>query len=194
MTPRLLQRPPARATHRRGPAMLHPECPIEQAVHGRDAAVQAELLREIWRHHSFIDNGAMLMAEPKRLRVLARTEGALRAPVDALRERYGEGLVVEPPTVRYVHGAIVLEPYMALLLAAPARHLAFLQQDLARRRGYVRRLDEQHARFVLEGEAPLAGLLGYRDWLDALIDDDECEVGMWLSRYVPIDGDGPRAA
>lgn len=204
MTPRLVQRAQprapqaraarARAAHPRRPTMLHPECPIEQAVHGRNAAVQAELMREIWRRYSFLDDGAMLIAEPKRLRVLARTERALQAPIDALRDRYGDGLIVEPPTVRYVHGPIVLEPWMTLLLAAPSRHLALVQQDLARRRGYVRRLDEQGARFVAEGEAPLAGLLGYRDWLDAVVGDGESEVSMWLSRYVPIDGDGPHAA
>lgn len=190
MTPRLLQRPHARPAFRRGTTMLHPECPIEQAVYSDDAQVQTELAREIWRRRS---DGTLLVAETKRLRVLARTEGALRGPVEALRERHGPALAVEPPTVRYVHGAPVLEPYMTVLLCGPQRYLALVQRDLMRRRGHFRRIDDTAKRFVLEAEAPLGGLLGYADWLDEVTESD-AEASMWLSRYVPIDDDGPRAA
>ena len=62
MTPRLLQRPHARPASRRGTTMLHPECPIEQAVYSDDAHVQGELAREIWCRHSFLDEGTMLVA------------------------------------------------------------------------------------------------------------------------------------
>jgi predicted membrane GTPase involved in stress response len=193
VTPRLLQRfhpPPA---FKRGTTMLHPECPIEQAVYSDDVHVQAELAREIWRRHSFLDEGTLLVAETKRLRVLARTEGALRGPVEVLRERHGPALVVEPPTVRYAHGAPVLEPYMTVLLCGPERYLPLVQRDLVRRRGHFRRIDDTAKRFVLEAEAPLAGLLGYAAWLDELTESD-AEASMWLSRYVPIDDDGPHAA
>jgi translation elongation factor EF-G len=61
-----------------------------------------------------------------------------------------------------------------------------------RRRGRIKRLDERGP-FILEGEAPLAALLGYRQWLRDLIQDD-AYVGLRLSRYLPIDDDGPRAA
>jgi predicted membrane GTPase involved in stress response len=193
MRPRLLQRREARKHFRRGPALLHPECPIEQGVSSTDSAVQGELVQEIWRRRVSVDDTALLIAEPKRLRVLGRTEGALRAPVDALRARYGEALIVEPPAVRYAHGAPVLEPYMCVLLCAPERYLPLVQKDIARRRGYARRIDAHAKRFVLEAEAPLANLLGYRDWLEELVDED-ADVSMWLSRYVPIDDDGPRAA
>jgi predicted membrane GTPase involved in stress response len=193
VTPRLLQRAHPRAGFRRGTTLMHPECPIEQALRSDDPLVQAELAREIWRRHSFVDDGALLVAEAKRLRVLARTEGALRAPVEALRERYGGALVVEPPSVRYAHGALVLEPHMTVLLCGPERYLPLVQKDLARRRGHCRRIDDHANRFVLEAEAPLAGLLGYGDWLDELTEAD-AELSMWLARYVPIDDGGPRAA
>ena len=61
------------------------------------------------------------------------------------------------------------------------------------RRGHFRRIDDTAKRFVLEAEAPLAGLLGYAAWLDELTESD-AEASMWLSRYVPIDDDGPHAA
>jgi len=48
--------------------------------------------------------------------------------------------------------------------------------------------------FVLETEAPLASLLGYADWFDALVEGD-ADLSMWLWRYVPIVvDDGPKAA
>lgn len=192
MMARLLQRPSVSTAFRRGTSMLHPECPVEQSIRSDDAAVQAALLQEIWRRHSFIGEGALLVAEPKGLRVLARTEGALRAPVDALREQYGRALIVEPPSVRYAHGAPVLEPYMTVLLCGPARYQPRLQGDLVQRRAQLTRVDQRADPFVLEAEAPLGSLLGYREWLDDWSGGD-IDVSMWLSRYRPID-DGPAAA
>ena len=54
----------------------------------------------------------------------------------------------------------------------------------------------ERGNFVLEAEAPLAALLGYEQWLQELFADDwdGSYVGLWLSRYVPIDGNGPEAA
>ena len=193
MTARLLSRLAARAEFRRGAAMLHPECPIEQTVRGRSAPVQAQLLQEIWRRHSFIADGALLVAEPGCLRVLARTERALDAPVGALRQRYGGDVVVEPASVRYAHGAPVLEPFMNVLVTGPARHLQYVQSDLGQRRGAMTRVDQRAGVFVIEAEAPLGHLLGYGDRLDERF-DGSVEASLWLSRYCPIAGDGPYAA
>jgi predicted membrane GTPase involved in stress response len=173
--------------------MLHPECPIEQSVRGSEPAVQAQLLQEIWRQHWYIDDGALLVAEPKCLRVLARTEGGLRVPVEAMRRRYGDRLVVEPPSVRDAHGAPVLEPFKNVLVSGPSRHLADVQKDLRRRRATIARLDRHAETFVLKAEAPLGYLLGYRDRLDACFDRD-VDLSMWLSRYRPITDEGPQAA
>lgn len=193
MTARLLQRFSARTELSRRRSLLHPECPIEQSLTSRDPAVQGQLMQEIWHRHSFIDEGALLIADPKSLRVLARTERALSVPVDALRVRYGTALVIEPPSVRYAHGAPVLEPYMAMLLCGPERHLQWLQNDLARRRGHVTRLDHHSGLFVMEAEAPLSNLLGYDAWLGERMEGCT-DLSMWLSRYAPIDEDGPHAA
>lgn len=192
MTPRLLSPAPARAELRPGASLLHPECPIEQTLHSVDAAVQAQLLQEIWQRHAYIDAGALLIAEPKCLRVLARTESALHAPVAALRKRHGPALVVEPPMVRYAHGAPVLEPFMTVLLNGPLRHLQLMQSDLGRRRATFTRVEHRADLFVVEAEASLGQLLGYRDWLDARF-GDAVDVSIWLSRYRPID-DGRFAA
>ena len=193
MTPRLLQRFDARPATRRALALMHPECPIEQSLRGADAGAQRELQQEIWNAPSFIEAGVLLVADPKCLRVLARTERALAEPVGALRRRYGDAIVVEPPAVRYAHGAPVLEPYMIVLLCGPEDHLPIVQRDLAKRRSQITRLDHHAGLFVLEAEAPLANLLGYGDALQTLT-GGETDVSMWLSRYLPIDDDGPYAA
>jgi hypothetical protein len=192
MMPRLLQRSSARTALRPRASMLHPECPVEQAIRSADPAVQAALLQEIWRRQSFIGEGTLLVADPKGLRVLARTEGALHGPVDKLSREYGHALIVEPPSVRYAHGAPVLEPYMTVLLCGPARYQPRLQGDLVQRRAQLTRVDQRVDPFVLEAEAPLGSLLGYREWLDEWSGGD-VDVSMWLSGYRPID-DGPAAA
>src|SRR5690349_8783482 len=150
---RVLSRIAGHTEFPRASSMLHPECPIEQTVRAIEPGVQAQLLQEIWRQRWYIDDGALLVAEPKCLRVLARTEGGLLAPIEALRRRYGDRIVVEPPSVRYAHGAPVLEPFMNLLVAGPSRHLAEVQKDLGRRSALFVRIDRHPDGFVLEAEA-----------------------------------------
>ena len=150
-------------------------------------------MQEIWRPYGFLEHGTLLVAEPSCLRVLARTEAALRPPVEALSKRYGDALVVEPPSVRYALGAPVLEPYMSLLVCGPRNHLAFVTDDLSRRGARVTRLDPDSDRFVLEAEGALGRLLGYGEWLDERTAGGDVDVSMWLSRYLPID-EGPCAA
>lgn len=182
-----------RSPLRRGPMLLHPECPIEQAVTSSDPRVQESLLREIWRRAPAFEDGALLIAHPDRLRVLARAEALLRPAIDALVDRHGPAIVVDPPQVRYALGPPVLEPYMTLLLAGESRPLAKLRRDLDRRRARVARVDRSNARFTLEAEAPLAALLGYADWLDAAT-GGAVDANLCLARYLPIDDDGPAAA
>jgi hypothetical protein len=188
----ILHRFPARAAVRRGRALLHPECPIEQSLRSPDAAVQAALVQEIWRREAFVADGVLLVADPKSLRVLARCEAALRRPVQALRERHGDTVIVEPPAVRYAHGAPVLEPWMIVLASGPARLLGIVQADLMRRNATMTRVESDRDPFVLEAEAPLAQLLGFGDWLETHASGIEASI--WLSGYRPIGGEGPRAA
>jgi hypothetical protein len=70
-----------------------------------------------------------------------------------------------------------------------------VRKDFAGRRGRVTRIVQRSA-FVLEGEAPLADLLGYHEHMCDLLAEDwsRSHVSTWLSRYVAADGDGPEAA
>ena len=194
MTPRLLQRIRARDAWRGATPLMHPECPIEQRLHSADSRVQSELLREAWHRHPPAGEGAMVVAESAGVRVLARSEGALRPVVDGLRGRFRDGIVVGSPTVRYAHGAQMLEPWMVVLMSGPAHFLPLIQKDLARRQARILRVEDHRGPFVLEAEAPLANLLGYADWLDELA-EGSADLSMWLARYVPVVvDDGPEAA
>ena len=193
MTLELIDRLGVRAPFRRGPMLLHPECPIEQAITSADPIVQESLLREIWRRTPAYEDGVLLIAQPDRLRVLARTEALLRPAIDALTDRHGTAIVVHAPQVRYALGPPVLEPYMTLLLAGDADWLPQVQRDLHRRRARPERLGQNDGRFTLEVEAPLAALLGYADWIDQA-SNGMIDAGLWLSRYLPIDDEGPSAA
>ena len=172
-------------------SLIHPECPIEQMLRSDDTETRVQLMREPWSHKIRPD-GTLFVADHSGLRLLGRSERALDAAVEPLQRRFGARLTVNAPSVRYAFGVPTLEPYMTVLINGPARYLPVIQGDFLRRRGRITRLD-QRGPFILEGEAPLAGLLGYGQWLRDLIQDDPC-VGLWLSRYLPIDDDGPRAA
>jgi translation elongation factor EF-G len=81
---------------------------------------------------------------------------------------------------------------MTVLVTGPSRHSAVLQDDLARRRATIVRLDHRVGMMVLEAEAPLGHLLGYGDWLEQKFTGD-VDASTWLSRYRPI-AEGPHAA
>lgn len=188
----LFTKNPSQAIDHRSRPMWHPEYPIEQTVRCKKEHARAALLQEAWRQGSKPDE-ALYVADYRGLRILGPTEGVLKHAVASLEATYGDGLIVEPPSIRYIHGAMVLEPWMAVLVNVPERYGFLVQHDFVRRRGDIRRFDQHGAAFVLEGDAPLADLLGYADWLKE-ITGEEPSVAIWLSRYLPIDDDGPTAA
>ena len=172
----------------------HPEYPIEQAFGSDDPMTQRELMREASRGTPE-PNHALLMADYNGLRVLARSEAALHRLAEALRRRFGAKLLIGAPQVRYADRVPVLEPYMAVLVNAPTSYLEAVRKDFVGRHGRITRLDKSES-FVLEGEAPLAQLLGYHQHLRELLANhwSESHLAMWLSRYVPLDGNGSAAA
>ena len=67
MTPRLLQRFDTRPSARRALGLMHPECPIEQALRGADDRAQRALQQEIWNAPSFVETDALLVADWAKL-------------------------------------------------------------------------------------------------------------------------------
>ena len=171
----------------------HPEYPIEQAFGSDDPITQQQLMQQASRGTP--EPQTLLVADYNGLRVLARSEAALSRVAEVLRRRFGAMLLVGAPTVRYADCVPVLEPYMVVLVNAPASHLAAVRKDFVARRGRITRLVERGS-FVLEGEAPLAELLGYYQHMREMLAEhwEESNVATWLSRYVPVDGNGPAAA
>jgi len=173
---------------------MYPEYPIEQAFASDDPMTQQQLMQQASRGAPEPDH-TRFVSEYNGLRVLARSEAALGRVAEELRRRFGATLVVGAPAVRYADCAPVLEPYMVVLVNAPASHLAAVRKDFVGRHGRIARLVERGT-FVLEGEAPLAKLLGYHRHIREMLAEhwNESHVATWLSRYVPVDGNGPAAA
>jgi len=180
-----------RSRFARGHRLIHAEFPIEQKLRSADAETQSQLMEEPWSRGTRSE-GTLFVAGYNGLRLLGRSERALDGAVEPLRRRFGDRLVVEPPSIRYAFGVPTLEPYMMVLINGSERFLPQIERDFLRRRGRIKRL-AQHACFVLEGEAPLAGLLGYEQWIRESMTAVPY-LGLWLSRYLPIDDDGPQAA
>src|SRR5690349_15977754 len=96
-----------------GPAkfngLAHPEYPIEQTVRGTDVAMQALLLRMARRGNQAMDDARWVGAS-QGVRILGRSEGALKYATANLVGRHARRVAIEPPRIRYVQGARVLEP------------------------------------------------------------------------------------
>lgn len=194
MNVKLLQapRPEPRLANPRAPT--HPEYPIEQAFGSDDPLTQQQLMQQASRG-SPEPSASLFVADYNGLRVLARSESALNRVAEALLRQFGATLLVGAPAVRYGDHPPVLEPYMVVLVNAPASYLRAVRQDFARRHGRITRLAERGS-FVLEGEAPLAHLLGYHRRMREMLAEnwDESHVATWLSRYALVGGNGPEAA
>ena len=178
-----------RSRFAKGASLIHSECPLEQVVRSEDPDVHDGLLREPWSGPR--RDGVLLLGDGSGLRLLGRTECVLDAAVASLRQRFGDRLAVDPPVVRLAHGNPTLEPWMTVVVSASARHRGDVQSDFLARSGCGAEVRDGDP-FVLEGEAPLARLLGYARSLRALAPEAHATIA--LSRYLPVDDGGPRAA
>jgi hypothetical protein len=183
-----------RPTHAEAPMPMHPDYPIAQSFRSDDPAAQQQLMQQA-SHPVVEPEQALLVTDYNGLRVLGRSEQALDRVAGTLRRRLGAALVAGPREVRYGNGDPVLEPHMVVLVHGPASCLARVREDLLARGGRIARVVDR-SMFVLEGEAPLARLLGYRERMREMLAESwsQSHVATWLSRYVPVEDDGPEAA
>lgn len=176
-----------------GAMSMHPDFPIEQMVHGKDSTTRSQLKQELWRLQRDPAEDVLYVAATDGLRVLARTENALQLAVASLCQRFGAALGADVPSVRYIFGTQVLEPYMEVELRGPGSHLDLVQKEVESRRGRVYGVDHSESAFLLRAQAPLAHLLGCAATLHEST-SGSVTLSMRLSRYVRIDHDGPEAA
>lgn len=162
-------------------------------VRSKFPEMRSQLSKELWRLLRAPMNDACYLAATNGLRVLARTEDALQCAVAALCQRVEGALTVDVPSVRYVFGAPVLEPYMKVQLWGPDQHLGVAQDAIGSRRGHTYRIEHNNGTFLLRTAAPLASLLGCAEELREST-SGSVALRMRLSRYVRIDHDGPEAA
>jgi hypothetical protein len=176
------------------PGLADPGCPIGQTFRSDDPRVQSELMHAASERPPVRDD-ARLVADCNALRVRARSESALNRVEEWLRGRFGGSLIADAPYVRYGAGTRVLEPWMRVLLHGRRSDRDRIRNDLVSRGGCVLRLQDGED-FVLEGEAPLAALLGYARHVKALLGPSTVNayVGIWLARYVPVRADAESAA
>jgi hypothetical protein len=178
------------ARSRRASASLaHADHPLEHRVRSDDRDALRALVhgsRTGERHE-----GIIVVGDGDGLRVLGRSECALDAFSASLMRRFGDRVVVDAPSVRIASGPPALEPWMAVRVRAPGRHMPRLRSDFHRRCGRIERLQFGDPT-VLEGEAPLARLLGYARWMEASLPGANATLS--LSRYRPLAENGPGAA
>lgn len=172
---------------------MHFDMPIEQLVRRNDTHFQLGFASQA---RDVVPARDEFVLAPSRegLRVLARNEESLGAPVEVLREVYGPRLDIQPPKVRLIEGVQVKEPIMHVRIALETRF-----RDLVKRAMEARRATpaEEYARStycVLRYEARLADLLGLPAEL-ARLTAGKARHWIVLSHYAIVTRDpGGRAA
>jgi translation elongation factor EF-G len=169
------------------------DLPIEQLVRRTDTRFQlgfaTEAKERVPAREEFV-----LAASHKGLRVLARNENSLYAPIEALRQAYGPSLMVHEPQVRLIEGVQVQEPIMHVRISLETAY-----QDAVKRALLLRgaTAEEEYARIrhaVLRYEAPLARLIGLPAELERLT-SKTARYWIVLSHYALVTrGPGGRAA
>jgi hypothetical protein len=138
---------------------MYPDLPIEQLVRRKDMAFQFAFATEA--KELLPRNGEFLLdASHKGLRVLAKNEESLTAPVVVLREAYGASLEVGPPRVRLIEGVQVKEPIMHVRVSMYADFREVVKRALQRRGATSCEEYVRSTYCVLRCEARLADLLG----------------------------------
>jgi predicted membrane GTPase involved in stress response len=169
------------------------DLPIEQLVKRTDTRFQLGFAREAKERIPARDSFA-LSPSSQGLRVLARNEDGLSEPVQALREAYGPGLKISPPSVRLIKGVQIQEPIMHVRISLEKPHREAVKHALLAREAM---LEEEHARSrhaVLRYEAPLVRLLGLPAELTRLT-SGTARYWIVLSHYALVTRDpGGRAA
>jgi predicted membrane GTPase involved in stress response len=169
------------------------DLPIEQLVKRRDTRFQLGFAREAKERIPARD-GFALSPSSQGLHVLARNEDGLSEPVRALRETYGPGLKISPPSVRLIKGVQIQEPIMHVRIAVEKSFWEAVKGALLAREAT---LEEEHARSrnaVLRYEAPLVRLLGLPAQLTRLT-SGTARYWIVLSHYALVTRDpGGRAA
>jgi predicted membrane GTPase involved in stress response len=163
------------------------DLPIEQLVRRMDTRFQLGFATEA-KARVPAGDGFALSATRKGLRVLARNEDALAAPVRALRGAYGPSLEVGPPMVRLIEGVQVQEPIMHVRISLETAYREAVRRALLAR-GATAEDEHAGARLaVLRYEAPLARLIGLPDELVRLTSGTS-RYWIVLSHYALVTGD-----
>ena len=169
------------------------DLPIEQLVTRTDTRFQLGFATEA-RDRVPAREEFVLSASRRRLHVLARNENSLSAPIEALRQAYGQSLMVHEPQVRLIEGVQVQEPIMHVRISLETAH-----QDAVKRAPLTRgaTAEEEYTRVrhaVLRYEAPLARLIGLPAELERLT-SGSARYWIVLSHYALVTGGpGGRAA
>src|SRR5688572_31856847 len=111
---------------------MYPDLPIEQLVRRKGMAFQFAFATEA--KELLPQNGEFLVdASHKGLRLLAKNEEGLTAPVGVLRDTYGANLEVWPPRVRLIEGVQVKEPIMHVRISMYADFREAVKRALRQR-------------------------------------------------------------
>jgi predicted membrane GTPase involved in stress response len=172
---------------------MHPDLPIEQLLRRKDTRFQFGFATEakelVPQRGDF-----RLSASHNGLHVLARNEDGLAAPVEALRDAYGNRLEVRPPRVRFIEGVPLQEPIMHVRITVERRLADLVKHALAARSATLTGEYAHSTYCVLRYEAALADLLGLAAEL-ARLTADSARHWVALSHYALVTRDpGGRAA
>ena len=159
--------------------------PLEQKVRNPAEAFQLAFARSALQ---LIEESAHLrpQASHEGLVMLGCNEASLEGAVGILLARYGNGLTIDRPRVRYIQDGTLQEPIMALSVDVPLRYSGVVRSDLRARAASISEMAIRGGHCAIEAQAPLAEVIGYGKALDRLTNGTG-DHSMRLLRYAPLE-------
>ena len=174
----------------------HAGHPLIQRLHAKRGFLLDFEQREIWR--LLADAGVDIVVEVSSVDVAlyGSTEAALKRVGARVSGYRWQHLVAGPVEARSRTNPFRMA-WMHLHVRCARRFAALIRHELAQRGGRMTGAQFNENVVRLAGHAPLAGLIGYADWVSRHSDGKgsvECRFAEWRIAETPPGPPGPRAA
>ena len=163
----------------------HEHLPLETLLSTREHEFQRAFAYHALDLLGDASNGVAYEPESDGLHIYAADETAMARAMELVQWHFPRHVELQCPQVRYRMGETLEEPIMDVTMTVPGQWLLAAQEELAPRDFELLHSGVVPGNFLIQGQAPLRGLIGFAPRL-AQITRGKAALSMTLSHYSPL--------